>query len=367
MRIAFIADALDLQYAGIHIYTREILRALAALNTEHELIIVRAKEGELIPNTEEIIVPIKAGIPMHQRMRLFTSIPSALIKAKVDIVVEPSHFGPFNLPKVIKRVTILHDLTPFLSPDFHVWSSRIFHRLLMPGVFRRADHIITVSEHTRKDLITRFPFATSKSTSILLGRDKKFMPTEDIKVLNKYGIRAPYLLYVGTLEPRKNLSVLLEAYHAFRQMSEHQHQLVLVGKKGWKIAPLMAAIAASPYRDDIILTGYAERSELPALYSLAEVFVYPSLYEGFGLPVLEAMSCAAPVITTNVSSLPEVGGDAALYFQPEQPKELTTLLLKLCGNNTLLDEHSRLSLKQAQGFSWEKAAREMISLLSSLT
>jgi len=314
MRIAFIADALDLQYAGIHIYTREILRALTALDSGHEFIIIRAKAGEPIPNAQEIIVPVNSRIPAHQRIRLFTSIPRALVKAKADLVVEPSHFGPFNLPKHIKRVTILHDLTPFLSADFHVFSSRMFHRLLMPRVFRRTDHIITVSEHTRQDLISRFPFAESKSSPILLGRDENFVPTQDISILKKHNIHQPYLLYVGTLEPRKNLLVLLSAYEAFRQKNSQVNQLVLVGKKGWKTETLLAAIEASPYRKDIILTGYVERSELPVLYSMAKMFVYPSLYEGFGLPVLEAMSCGAVVLTSSISSLPEVGGDAALYF-----------------------------------------------------
>ncbi len=366
MRIAFIADALDLQYAGIHIYTREILKALTSIDSGHEFIIIRAKAGESIPNAEEIIVPVNPNIPAHQRIRLFTNIPKALAKAKADIVVEPSHFGPFNLPKHIKRVTILHDLTPFLSADFHVFSSRMFHRLLMPGVFRRADHIITVSAHTRDDLITRFPFAESKSTPILLGRDENFVPNQDISILEKYGIHPPYLLYVGTLEPRKNLLVLLRAYEAFRQKSSQVYQLVLVGKKGWKTAALLTAIEASPYRAAIILTGYAKRSDLPVLYSMADIFVYPSLYEGFGLPVLEAMSCGTAVITTNVSSLPEVGGNAALYFQPDAPEQLLDLLLRLSADKHLFQRQRNLSLEQAKQFSWQKTAIEMIRIFESL-
>ena len=366
MKIAFIADALDFQYAGIHIYTREILKALVAVDTENEYIVVRGKSGDKIDGAEELVIPVRPNIPGHKRARLFTSIPRALVKADADVVVEPSHFGPFNLPKHIKRVTVLHDLTPFLSPDYHVFSSRVFHRLLMPGILRRADHVITVSEHTRHDMVVRFPFTEKKSTAILLGRDELFIPKNDKSVLEKYGIRQPYFLYVGTLEPRKNLNVLVDAYNTFRQRSGLNRQLVLVGKKGWKIDNLLEKIRQSPYQKDIILTGYVAREELPVLYTMSEIFVYPSLYEGFGLPVLEAMSCGARVITSEVSSLPEVGGDAVMYFDPNSANQLANLILQLSFDAPLLKILSEKSLVQAQQFSWKKTARETLAVLAAL-
>ncbi len=366
MKIAFIADALDFQYAGIHIYTREILRALVAIDNENEYIVVRAKAGEKIEGAKEIIVPVHPKIPGHKRLRLFTSIPRALVKAGADVVIEPSHFGPFNLLKHIKRITVLHDLTPFLLPDFHVLSSRVFHRLLMPGILRRAHHVITVSEHTRQDMVERFPFTKEKSTAILLGRDTSFEPKQDTSVLEKYAIRQPYFLYVGTLEPRKNLTVLIEAYHTFREKSGLAHQLILTGKKGWKIDGLLQTIQQSPYRNDIILTGYVAREELPVLYSMCEAFVYPSLYEGFGLPVLEAMSCGAAVITSKVSSLPEVGGDAALYFEPQSAAQLSDLLLNITKNPTLKTQHQQAALQQAQQFTWEKTAEATLNIILNI-
>ncbi len=210
MRIAFIADALDFQYAGIHMYTREIIKALVAIDKENEYVVVRGKAGEKIEGAEEIIAPVNPNIPMHKQFRLFTSIPRALVKAGVDVVVEPRHLGPFNLPKHIKRVTVLHDLTPILFPDYHTFSGRVLHRYLLPRVLRRTDHVLTVSEHTRRDMVTRFPFTEKKSTAILLGRDEAFTPKKDNSILEKHGIRQPYLLYVGTLEPRKNLETLIE-------------------------------------------------------------------------------------------------------------------------------------------------------------
>ncbi len=366
MRIAFIADALDFQYAGIHIYTREILKALVAIDTKNEYIVVRGKAGEKIEGAEEIIIPVNPNIRGHKEWRLLRSIPRALVKAGVDIVVEPRHFGPFNLPKEIKRVTVLHDLTPVLFPDYHILSSRILHRYVLPRVLRRTDHVLTVSECTRQDLIETFPFAEKKSTAILLGRDESFTPKNDASVLEKYGIRQPYFLYVGTLEPRKNLGVLVDAYNTFRQRSGLNHQLVLVGKKGWKIDNLLEKIRQSPYQKDIILTGYVAREELPVLYTMSEVFVYPSLYEGFGLPVLEAMSCGARVITSKVSSLPEVGGDAAMYFDPNSVEQLANMMLQLAFDAPLLKILSEKSLAQAQQFSWEKTAKETLAVMTAL-
>jgi len=250
-----------------------------------------------------------------------------------------------------------------LFPDYHVLSSRILHRYLLPRVLRRADHVLTVSEHTRRDMVVRFPFTEKKSTAVLLGRDEAFVPKNDKSVLEKYDIRQPYFLYVGTLEPRKNLNVLVEAYNTFRQKSGLNYQLVLVGKKGWKIDDLLKKIQQSPYQKDIILTGYVAREELPVLYTMSEVFVYPSLYEGFGLPVLEAMSCGARVITSQVSSLPEVGGDAAIYFDPNSAEQLANLMLQLSFDASLLKILSKKSFAQAQRFSWDgRKRREKHSL-----
>ena len=365
MRIAFIADALDFQYAGIHIYTREILKALVAIDKENEYIVVRGKAGEKIEGAEEIIVPVNPNIPAHKQLRLFWGIPRALVRAGADVVVEPRHLGPFNLPKHIRRVTVLHDLTPILLPDYHTFNGRMIHRLL-PRVLRRTDHVLTVSEYTRRDMVARFPFTEKKSTSILLGRDETFVPKNDNAVLEKYGIRQPYFLYVGTLEPRKNLNVLVNAYNTFRQRSGLNYQLILVGKKGWKIDNLLEKIQQSPFQKDIILTGYVAREELPVLYTMSEIFVYPSLYEGFGLPVLEAMSCGARVITSDVSSLPEVGGDAAMYFDPNSPEQLTNLMLQLSFDAPLLKILSEKSLAQAQQFSWKKTAKETLAVLTTL-
>ncbi len=365
MKIAFLGDALDIQYAGIHIYVKEILRAITQLDSPHEWFVLRSQEGGEYKGVQEIISPIRP-LPMYQKMRFFTSIPQKMRQHKMDVVIEPAHFGPFNLPKSTKRVTVIHDITPVLFPEYHPRASSFFHKLLLPIITKNADAIITNSQHTQKDLMEHYPKAKDKSSVVYLGKEAQFQPTQDASILKKYGIQQPYIFFVGTLEPRKNLSVLVKAYEAFRQTSNQNIQLVLAGKKGWKIEDLLSTIEASSYKDDIVLTNYVERSELPTLYSMAEVFVYPSLYEGFGLPVLEAMACGTAVITSNVSSLPEVGGEAALYFDPKDINELSAKMKELLNNKSILKEREQLCLKQAAQFSWKKAAQETLNIIENL-
>jgi glycosyltransferase involved in cell wall biosynthesis len=181
-------------------------------------------------------------------------------------------------------------------------------------------------------------------------------------VLQKYGLRQPYLLFVGTLEPRKNLLSLLRAYENFRR-SGPAMQLVLVGREGWKNKDFFTALEASPYRADIVLTGYTERAELPVLYSMAHLFVYPSRYEGFGLPALEAMACGAPVLLSRSSSLPEVGGTAAAYFDPSDLEDFSKKLLQTATGEQNLHQMAKASLQQAALFDWEESARAFLSFL----
>ncbi len=366
MKVAFLGDALDLQYAGIHVYTRELLKAIHALDRKNEYVIVRPYPKNEFEGWEELVIPVNKSIPMHERIRQFYHIPKSLRKLGVDIVVEPGHFGPFNLPGAIKRITVIHDLTPLLLPHFHIKNSQIAHQLFLPRILKRAAHVITNSEYTRKDLIEYSPQAASKSTAILLGKDPIFKPDQKAAILKKYKLPKEYILFVGTLEPRKNLMVLLKAFEQLVKAKGSDTKLVLVGKKGWRIDSFMEALATSSARDHVILPGFVETADLPALYTMAKVFVYPSLYEGFGLPILEAMACGTPVITSAISSLPEVGGDAALYFDPSSFEALGALLIKLLSDETQQKLLSEKGLERAKQFTWESTAKETVEVFEKV-
>jgi glycosyltransferase involved in cell wall biosynthesis len=365
LRIAILADPLDRQYAGVHIYTRELIRAMAAMEHPHEIILIRPEKKGDIEGVTEWVVPI-LPIPGHQSLRLFVQIPLLLRRRKVDIVLEPAHFGPFNLPKRIKRITFIHDLTPLLFPEMHTFHGQLLQKIFLPGILRRADHVLVNSAYTQSDLISHFPFCRNKSTVTLLGKEALFKPDHRPEILEKYQIKKPYFLYTGTIEPRKNLLTLLKAFHGFKEQTGLPHQLVWVGKSGWKNKEIFEAIQSSPFRKNIVQTGYVLREELPALYSQAEVFVYPSLYEGFGLPILEAMACGAPVITSNTSSMPEVGGEAALYIDPLDHKALLSHLINLTGNREFHQEKVATSLQQAARFDWANTARKSLQVMEKL-
>jgi glycosyltransferase involved in cell wall biosynthesis len=337
MKIALLADSIDLQSAGIHSYTRELINLLTKYLPEHEYLIVRPRKGEeQWPNTRQLVVPVKKYAPGHQRWRQFRDIPRALKREKPDVVIEPAHFGPFNLPDAIKRVTVIHDLTPLLFPRFHPTASVTAHRLLLPRVVRKADRIVAVSRNTEKDLHRLYPASKGKTRVIYPAIPEHFSPDQNRDPLSKYGIRKPYFLFLGTIEPRKNLPLLIQAYEQFRRESpDRVTQLVLAGKYGWKSEPVLQKIEASPFQENILQCGYINLVDIPALMTHCQVFVYPSLYEGFGLPVAEALACGSVALTTRNGSLAEFAGLKNVHFFPDDRPAYLAVLLERFSHSTI--------------------------------
>ncbi len=366
MKIAIIGDALDYQYAGIYYYTKELINALADIDKKNEYWIVREKStGDISKNVKELVIPSK-NFPGASAYRLFVTIPKKLVQKGVDIVVEPRHFGPFNLPKDIKRVTVIHDLSPIHYPQWHQFASSKLQQLFLPSILKRADHIITNSNFTAQDVIDYFPFTKNKTSGILLGKEGFFKPKPDSSILAKLGLQTPYLLHTGTIEPRKNLQLLIKAFEQIKKKKLTNLQLVLVGKLGWKSESLQQLIAASPFKKDIKLLGYVDRGVLPTIYTGASAFIYPSHFEGFGLPVLEAMSCGTPVVVSNVSSLPEIIGTAGLTFSPNNQDQLVKRIYQIMEDESLQQTLSKKSLQQAAKFSWHKTAKETLDIFEQL-
>jgi len=353
MRIVILADPLDNQQAGIHSYTRNLISHLAKVDPDGKYFIIRRKKDSLFPHERQIIIKNYA-VPGYAAFRMFFLIPRRIRKMKADIVVEPAHFGPFNLPASIKRVTVIHDLTPILFPKLHRFHSQLLQRIFLKGILRRASLIITNSANTSSDLKDYYPASAGKTVQIYLGRDPSMVFTPDQSAVKTHVGDRPYFLYTGTIEPRKNLYGLLEAFRQFKENMSSPHVLVITGGTGWRSKNFYHQLHHHPFRDEIILSGYVGREELASLYSHTEAFIFPSLYEGFGLPVLEAMSCGAACLVSNSSSLPEVGGEAALYFHPDNPTELTNLMVRIVEEEGLKESLSKKAVTQAAGFSWDK-------------
>lgn len=371
LHIAIIADPLQKQDSGVFQYTFNLVKQFARLKN-HKVSIVLLKKDYTTDKEPATCNPQPATIYYlpntlkflkDDPIRTFVTLPRLIKKLSPDIVIEPAHFGPFNLPRRIKRVTVIHDLTPIKFPRFHRFQSQFLQRIFLPGILKRADLIVTNSENTKKDVIAYSPQAKEKTTFIHLGKDEFFKPERDISVLRKYGVKQPYFLFVGTIEPRKNLITLLEAFEQFKQKNQTNHALVIVGGKGWKSGRFFKKLKQYPFRSEIIIPGYVLREELPVFYSMAESFIYPSIYEGFGFPVLEAMACGTPVITSKTSSLPEVGGEAAVYFDPYQVSELVEKMELLEESDNMRKEMINKGFQQAEKFSWKKYAKEFVNLL----
>ncbi len=363
MRIGIVADAVDLQYAGIHYFTRHLITELIRAGTDHRVILIRPKPGSDEFNCAEIVIPMPGNF-VGNVLRHLKAIPKAAVGAKVDVLIEPAHFGPFNLPPEIKRVTIIHDLTPVLFPAWHPKYSVIGHYLFLRKILRRTDLIIANSSCTKEDIVKRFKIPREKIVPVHLGVSEHFRPVDDPVALGKYGIYKPYFLYQGTIEPRKNIVNLIAAYEIYRRREKASNiQLILSGKKGWRIKNVIKARFNSAFKDDIILLGYVDREDMPALYSGAAGFIYPSLYEGFGMPVLEAMACGIPVATSNTSSLPEVGGRFTIQFDPRNPGQIADAFIMF---KDIGKDHLKKQMEYAHRKTWKSMAEEILGRLNTM-
>ncbi len=366
MTIAILADPLDNQHAGVHVYTRELVHALVPHSSDHEFILIRQKRDPKLPFRQIIVPTIKLPIGFSS-IRLFLMIPVILRFLKVDAVFEPAHFGPFNLPRRIKRITMIHDLTPIILPHYHRWHSQVLQNVFLKHILKKADLVLSNSHNTSRDLSVHYPFTKNKTNTIHLGKEEMYQPTDERDHLDKLDIYQPYFLSVGTIEPRKNLILLLDAYEQFRTTASQHILLVIAGGKGWKSEAFFEKLAQHPFRKDILMTGFVPKEALPQLYSHSLALIYPSEYEGFGFPILEAMTCGALVICSNNSSLPEVGGDAAFYFETSNVLELVAQMKTVAGLDAAKRANRREeSLAQSEKFDWNKYAVEFVESLKTL-
>jgi glycosyltransferase involved in cell wall biosynthesis len=257
-------------------------------------------------------------------------------------------------------VLTVHDLIFRHLPEHHKPLNRWYLNWTLPLYCRRATHIIAISECTRRDLIAAYDVPPEKISVIHEAADPRFAPQAPDRVTamrQRYGLPERYILFVGTIEPRKNLTRLLRAFEVAHREGLTE-ALVVVGKRGWLYDDFFARLEGSSVRDAVLLPGYVPDDDLPAVYAGAQALVWPSLYEGFGLPILEAMACGTPVACSGTSSLPEVGGEAALYFDPASAQSITEVLRRLLSDPDLRAELVDRGFDQTAGFSWDRVAAE---------
>ena len=265
-----------------------------------------------------------------------------------DLIHCPTVTSPFFFRPKSKVVMTVHDLTPILFPEWQPIRSRLYYKYFLSKRFRFVDRFIAVSNNTKRDLMANFRIPGTKIDVVYEGVSKEFKPVMET--------RKKFILSVSTLEPRKNLKRLIEAYVELRKEGSFNDKLILVGKKGWFYDEILTV--PEQFQQDIVFKGYLPKKELIRLYQTARVFVYPSMYEGFGLPILEAMACGCPVITSNTSSMPEVAGDAGFLVNPFRTEEIKRAISTVTNDMELRTRMSTMGIRQASGFSWENTGTE---------
>ena len=280
----------------------------------------------------------------------------------VDVYFNP-HFFIAPVSQKCKKVITFHDLSFEHHPEFFSWRKRIWQKFLMDTKkeAEKADKIIAVSESTKSDLINFYKIEPNKIKVIYSGIGKQFKQIDNnSNIKEKYNLPDKFILYFGTIEPRKNLIGLIEA---FELLKDKNYKLVIAGVKGWLYQDIFKAANKSKKKKDIIFTGFIEESDKPYLYNLSKIFVYPSFFEGFGFPPLEAMACGIPTIVSSNSSLPEVVGKAALMVDAANIDELAWSMEIALSDKKLRKRLTENGLKQARKFSWQKCAQETLNVL----
>ena len=265
-----------------------------------------------------------------------------------------------------KRYVMIHDIAFEHMPQYIETKNLQYLKRRVPEAAKKADKIITISQSTRNDLIATYDVAPDKIIVAPCAVDaKRYRSTKLTKeIIKKYNLPSKYVLYLGTMEPRKNLKRLVDAYAELPKKLKAQYPLVLAGGKGWNDEPILKAIKKARESSTIIQTGYVDEQDIPALYSGARAFLYPSNYEGFGMQILESMACNTPVLTGKNSSLPEVGGDAALYVDEKNVVSISKGIEKLLTDDKLVEEMIKKGKVQITKFSWQESAQTIVDSIN---
>lgn len=355
---------------GIGRYTSEISKYL---EKELELTYFYGyySHKRIEPSRDNGMKSLKAffsSVPLLKKTaRKALTIASKFFNSKFDLYWVP-HFIPLDGVKSSKIVSTIHDLSFYLHPQWHPQERVEYFNKYFFKAIEKVDWIITVSEFSKNEIVKYLNYDENKITVIHNGVNQKLYKVYDASILNvtkiKFNLSDTFLLFVGSIEPRKNLLNLLKAYHLLEDEIKDTYPLILVGFKGWENKEIMQEIEKE--KKHIRYLGYLSDEELAHVYNLATLFIYPSLYEGFGIPPLEAMASATAVISSDTSSLPEVCGDAAMYINPNKCEEITQSIQLLLSNKNKREELIEKGLQRVKEFTWEKSAKKHLEVFENL-
>ncbi len=368
------AQVLLEQSAGITYYTKGILDEILKQDRKNyydfflfrlfpKLPVRVLGEGNNFSYRYQRFFPYKLFYKLH---KLGLGVPLETFFGRHDLYFFPNFVAYPHVGG--KSVVVVHDLTFERVPQYVDRKNVDFLKKFVPSSVAQADHVVVNSEFTKDDLISTYRVPVDKVTVVYPGVDPQvFYPQNEkdkIAVKRKYGIKKPFLLYLGTLEPRKNVPAVVRAYAALSNRKDFN--LVLAGKKGWLYEEIFHTVEDLGLQKDVIFTDYVPDEDRPRLLSAAEVFVYPSFFEGFGMPVVEAQACGVPVVTSANTSLPEVVGDTALLVDPGKVEEVQTAVGRILSSSKLEDNLSKAGLENSRRFRWRESAQKVIEIFQSL-
>jgi glycosyltransferase involved in cell wall biosynthesis len=360
IKIGVIYGGISEQKAGMDHYLHQVMLAMKPLSPRYHFTLIdhRPQSTPFKEQFDTLILELPSGPLSVSRWNLQV-VPKVL--SRFDLVFSPGLYGPVRIPRGVASVMVVHDLTRYLFPDFFQFNpvQKLLDRLVYPAMLRRYDHLLAVSQATCQDLKRLFKINGEKISVAYHGAESELRPLdkEEAKrvVSEKYGLKTPFILFLGTLEPRKNIPTLLEVFARIHE--QIPHDLVLVGQKGWKWEPIFQIIEDLHIDSRVHWVGYVPDQERPQFYNAADFLVYPSWYEGFGMPLLEAMQCGCPVITSEVSAMPEVVAEAGLLIDPAQTGTLQEAMLRMALEPELKERLREAGLTRAGNFSWESSAQ----------
>ena len=405
MEIGLVTDRLDYGICGIGNYVYNITRQLLKLDKENEYTLIHLKPQDLQKPYHDIFVNAQDLVAEPPKLENITSsllesrasehipfnwkniyeklenvilkrvlLPRVLKEKNFDLIHEMSQLIPLSYSPALEIVTI-HDTIPFLNTeDFNKelhTPAKIFSSInsqMLMKLMKKNIHVITISNASKKDIMRIFGISADKIFTVYYGIDDKiFKPLNISKgiIIRKYGIIDPYILYVGSLEPRKNVYGLIQAFKELKRR-KIQYKLVIASALNQYYPALLRFLKELNLTDNVMFIGHAPPSSLVELYNGADLFVFPSLHEGFGLPPLEAMACGTPVVTSNTSSLPEVVGDAGIKVNPRDIKALAEAMYDVLIDGDLRRKLSEKSLIQARKFSWKRAAEDTLRIYETV-
>lgn len=360
MLIGIDTSILSIDKAGASVYTRKLIEYLKSADRENTYIYFFYSLGSSNGN----YFRCKIDNVLMDTVWMQIGLPKELKKKKIDLLHCPAFKAPLKC--AMPLVVTFYDLHILKSPnDYNPWL-RSYCKFMLPKIAKTADKIITISEFSKKDIVDTFSLRPEKVEVTYCGIDERYRVVSDMTLKNsarnKYGLQKKFILYIGAIQPRKNIPLLLKAYSRLLKEGFFDFDLVFAGGMGWKNRNIFLLIGELGIKERVKFIGYVPEDELPFLYDLAEFMVYPSFSEGFGMPVLEAMACGCPVITSNTSSLPEVVGDAGIMVDPHNIQELEDAIRRVVKDSNLRREMKKKGLERAKIFSWEKCAKETLQV-----